>query len=143
MATHGKDSVFSVEDSAASTLRDISSQLTNVAFGRKNDLHDTTTFGSEGHTFIAGLTNGTIQLTGWADTTATTGSLTVLDSLVGLDAVTVEWEYGPMGSAAGAVKYSGECVLDTLDISDPVADLISFTCTLQISGDVTKGTYSA
>lgn len=142
-ATHGKDSVFSVEDSAGSTLRDLSSNLTNVAFSRSNDTHDTTTFGSEGHTFIAGLTNGTITLTGWADTTASTGTLTVLDSLVGLDAVTVGWEYGPLGSGSGAVKYSGECILASLDVSDPVADLVSFTCTLQISGDVTKGTYSA
>lgn len=142
MATHGKNSVFSVEDSAATTLRDLSSNLTNVAFARANDTHDTTTFGAEGHTFIAGLTNGTITLTGWADTTATTGTLTVLDSLVGLDAITVGWEYGPLGSATGAVKYTGECVLVSLDVSDPVADLVSFTCQLQISGNVTKGTYA-
>lgn len=143
MATHGKDSVFSVEDSAASTLRDLSSNLTNVAFGRSNDLHDTTAFGAEGHTFIAGLTNGTITLTGWADTTATTGTLTVLDSLLGLDAITVGWEYGPLGNGSGAVKYSGECVLESLEVSDPIADLVSFVATLRISGDVTKGTYSA
>lgn len=133
--------MFSVEDSAASTLRDLSTQLTNVAFSRSNDVHDDTAFGDEGHTFIAGLTNGTITLTGWAETTASTGSLTVLDSLVGLDAITVGWEYGPLGNGTGAVKYSGECVLASLDVSDPVADLVSFTCQLQISGSVTKGTY--
>lgn len=142
MAVHGKDSVFSVEDSAATTLRDLSTNLTNVAFGRANDNHDNTAFGAEGHTFINGLTNGTITLTGWADTTASTGTLTVLDSLVGLDATTVGWEYGPLGSATGAVKYTGECVLSSLDVSDPVADLVSFTCQLQISGNVTKGTYA-
>lgn len=142
MATHGKDSVFSVEDSAASTLRDLSTNLTNVAFSRANDNHDTTAFGAEGHTFINGLTNGTITLTGWADTTASTGTLTVLDSLVGLDAITVGWEYGPLGNGTGAVKYTGECVLASLDVSDPVADLVSFTCQLQISGNVTKGAYA-
>jgi hypothetical protein len=143
MAVHGKDSVFSVEDSAGSTLRDLSSQLTNVAFSRQNDTHDETAFGDDGHEFIAGLTNGTITLTGWADTTATTGSLTVLDSLLGLGSTKVDWEYGPMGSGSGAVKYTGAAVLASLDVSDPVADLISFTATLQISGTVTKGTYSA
>jgi hypothetical protein len=143
MAIHGKDSVFSVEDSAATTLRDLSTNLTNVAFARSNDVHDKTGFGSDGHTFIAGLTNGTITLTGWTDTTASTGTLTVLDSLLGLGSTTVGWEYGPHGSGSGAVKYSGECVLASLDVSDPVADLVSFTCQLQISGDVTVGTYSA
>jgi hypothetical protein len=143
MAVHGKDSVFSVEDSAGSTLRDLSSNLTNVAFSRANDTHDTTTFGSDGHTYIGGLTNGTITITGWADATATTGTLTVLDTLLGLGSTTVGWEYGPLGNGAGAVKYTGECVLAAVDVSDPVADLVSFTCTLRFSGDVTKGTYSA
>lgn len=143
MATiHGKDAAFLIEDSAASTLRDISSQLTSISFSRSNDNHDTTTFGKEGHTFSNGLTNGTITLEGFWDKTATTGSATVLDSLVGLDALTVGWEYGPEGSTSTNVKYSGECVLSSLDFSEPVADLVTFTCTLQISGDVTKGTFS-
>lgn len=141
MAIHGKDSVFSVEDSAGTTLRDLSANLTNVAFSRQNDTHDTTAFGAEGHTFMTGLTNGKITLTGWTTTTASTGTLTVLDSLVGLDTITVGFEYGPHGSAATNVKYTGECILESLDVSDPVADLISFVAVLQISGDVTKGAY--
>lgn len=143
MAIHGKDAVFSLEDSAGSTLRNLSTNLTNVAFSRSNDQHDTTTYGAEGHTFIAGLTNGTISLTGFWDDTASTGTATVLDSLVGLDSVTLGWEYGPEGSASGAVKYSGECILVSLEYTSPVADLVAFTAQLQISGDVTKGTYSA
>lgn len=138
MAIHGKDSVFKIEDSAASTLRDLSSNLTNVAFSRQNDTHDTTAFGAEGHTFIAGLTNGKITLTGWTTHTATTGTLTVLDSLLGLDDITVSWEYDPHGTATGTPKYTGECILESLDVSDPVADLVSFVAVLQISGDVTK-----
>lgn len=140
--THGKDAAFLLEDSAASTLRNISDQLTNIAFNRSNDTHDSTTFGKEGHTFIAGLTNGTITIDGFWDKTASTGSATVLDSLMGLDAVTVGWEYGPEGNASLAVKYSGECVLASLDVSEPVADLVTFTAQLQISGDVTKGAFS-
>jgi hypothetical protein len=142
MAVHGKDSVFSVEDSGGSTLRDLSTNLTNVAFSRSLDNHDSTGFGADGHEFIGGLTNGTITLTGWTDTTADTGTLTVLDSLSN-HPTPVDWEYGPHGNGNGAVKYTGKCVLASLDVSDPVADLVSFTCTLQISGVVTKGTYSA
>lgn len=140
---HGKDAYFSLEDSAGSTLRNLSTYITNTIFSRSNDTHDTTTYGAEGHTFITGLTNGTIQIQGLYDTTASTGSLTVLDSLMGLDAVTLGWEFGPVGNANGAVKYSGECILQDLEISEPVADLITFSATLQISGDVTKGTFSA
>lgn len=142
MAIHGKDTAFSLEDSAASTLRILDGMLTNISFNRANDNHDTTAFGAEGHTFITGLTNGTITLDGWWDKTASTGTATVLDSLMGLDTVTLGWEYGPEGRTTALVKYSGECVLASLDYSSPVADLVSFTATLQISGDVTKGAWS-
>lgn len=143
MAVHGKDSVFKLEDSAGTTLRDMSADLTNVAFSRKNDTHDTTGFGAEGHTFITGLTDGKITLTGWTTKTASTGTLTVLDSLVGLDDITVGFEYAPHGNtaASGNPKYTGECILESLDVSDPVADLVSFVAVLQISGDVTKAAY--
>ena len=139
MATHGKDASFKLEDSAGTTLRDLSSNLTNIAFSRQNDTHDTTAFGAEGHTFITGLTNGKVTLTGWTDYTATTGTMTVIDSLVGLDTVTMSFEFGPHGSTTGLPKYTGECILESLDVSDPVADLVSFVAVLQISGAVTKG----
>jgi hypothetical protein len=143
LTIHGKDAYFSLEDSAGSTLRNLSSQLTNITFGRSNDQHDTTTFGQEGHTWIAGLTQGTINLDGFWDKTASTGSATVLDSLVGLDTLTLGFEYGPEGNTNGNVKYSGECILNTVDYATPVADLVTFTATLAISGTVTVGTFSA
>lgn len=141
MAVHGKVSNFKVEDSAGTTLRDLSTNLTNVAFSRQNDTHDSTAFGSEGHTFMTGLTNGKITLTGWTAYTASTGTMTVLDGLVGLDTVTMGFEYGPHGIVTGLPKYTGECILESLDVSDPVADLVSFVAVLQISGDVTKGVF--
>lgn len=143
MAYHGKDTVFSLEDSAGSTLRALTTNLTSVALSRANDTHDKTGFGASGHEFITGLTNGTITLEGFWDDTASTGTATVLDSLIGTGSTpTYAWEYGPEGSTTGDVKYSGECVLQSLDYTSPVADLVTFTATLQISGAVTKGTYA-
>lgn len=132
---------FSVEDSAASTLRNISPYLNNVEFAQENELADITTAGAEGRTFRQGLTNGTINLTGLWDDTASTGSQTVLASLVGLE-VTTGFEWGPEGNAMGAVKYSGECVLESYTESSPVGDMVAFTATLRISGSVTVGTFS-
>jgi hypothetical protein len=143
MAIHGKDAAFSLEDSAGTTLRDIAATITNIAFSRSNDVHDETTLGDDGHEYMVGLTDGSIKIDGFWDDTANTGSATVLDSLLGLMTVKPGWEHGPEGSGAGAVKYSGSCVLETLDYTDPVAGLITFSATLKISGPVTKGTYSA
>ncbi len=115
--------------------------MTNVTFSQSNDNHDTSTYGDEGHTFINGLTNGTITVDGLFDVTATVGSNTVLQSLVGLDAITAGFEYGPKGTTNGLPKYTGECLLTSLDTSSPVADLITFSCSLQITGSVTVGVY--
>lgn len=141
MPIHGKDTYFAVEDAAGATLRDISPYLNEVSFSRSNDTHDTTTFGAEGHTFIAGLTDGTISLSGFWDKTADVGSATVLNGLLSLDNVTVGWEYGPEGGGAGLVKYSGEAILESFETSSPVADLVSFSATLHISGAVTTGAF--
>ena len=87
-----------------------------------------------------GLTDGEIRLTGLWDDTASTGSYTVLSSLLGIE-TTVGYEYGPEGNTAGMIKYSGECVLTQYDESSPVDDMVAFTATLKISGDVTAGTF--
>lgn len=138
---HGMNTVFSLEDSAATTLRNISIYLSSVTYNRSNDTHDNTTFGAVGHGFQAGLTGGTIQLSGFWSKTATTGSATVLDSLLGLVSTTVGFEYGPEGSTTGVVKYSGECVLQDISHNSTVADLVTFSATLQLSGTITKGVY--
>jgi hypothetical protein len=142
MSVHGKDTYFALEDAAGSTLRDLSVYLDSVEFNQENDTHDNTTFGAEGHTFAGGLTNGTISLTGLWDKTASTGSHTVLQSLIGHE-VPVGFEYGEEGNTAGMVKLSGECLLESYSQSSPVADLVKFNATLRISGPVTPGTFSA
>ncbi len=120
--------------------KDISIYCDSVTFERSNDVLDTTTFGSVAHTFVTGLTNGTITVAGLWDKTASTGSYTVLAPLVGtLTSSAFVW--GPEGTTAGKVKYTGSCVLDTYTESDPVADLIKFTAKFQITGAVTAGVY--
>lgn len=142
MALHGKDTYFSLEDSAGTTLRNLSPYVNSVEYSRSNDTHDNTTFGAEGHTWQTGLTNGTITIAGFWDKTALVGSATVFDSLLDLDTPTLTFEYGPEGNTSGLVKYTGECILQDLSYSSPVADLVSFSATLQISGTTTKGTFS-
>lgn len=137
---HGKDSYFSIEDSAGTTLRNITPYIKTISFSRSNDANDTTTKGAEGKTYRPGLTDGEIRLTGLWDDTASTGSQTVLSSLLGVE-ITVGFEYGPEGNTAGMVKYSGECMLTQYDEESPVDDLVAFSATIKISGDVTLGTF--
>lgn len=139
--THGAGAYLSVEDSAATTLRNISIYVTSVDWNVKNDTHDNTTYGAVGHGYQVGLTDGTIGINGFWNITASTGASTVLDSLLGLKTTTLGFEFGPAGNTAGLTKYSGECVMQDLSYSVPVADMVTFSATLQISGTITKGTF--
>lgn len=141
MPTLGKDTYFSLEDSGGSTERNIGPYVNSVTYSRANDTVDTTTFGAEGHTFTTSLTNGTITVAGLWDKTALVGSATVLDALLDLDTTTMTFVYGPEGNTATNVKYTGECILQSLDHSSPVADLVTFSATLQITGTVSKSTF--
>lgn len=141
MSVHGKDLHFEVDD-AAGTLRDLSPNLNSVDFNQANDTHDDTTYGQTGHTKKGGLTDGTIVLKGFWDTTALVGTETVLPGLLG-KFLPGDFIYGPEGSASGKVKKTGTAVLKDYQTSAPVADLIAFTANFEISGAVTKGTFSA
>lgn len=140
MSTHGKDVYFAIEDSAGTTLRNMSPYLDSVDFNQKNDTHDDTTYGKTGHTYRGGLTDSTFSISGMFDRTLLVGPHTVLQTLVGLSS-TVGFEYGPEGNVATKLKLSGECVMETYAVSAPVADLIKFTASFKISNAVTAGVF--
>jgi hypothetical protein len=135
-------SYFSVEDSAGSTLRNLTTYITDVEFPRSQEVAETTTKGQAAKTYVQGHTDATITVNGRYDSTASTGPDVVLAGLVG-DAGTVGFEFGPEGNANGATKYSGEAILTSYSISSPLSDVVGFTAEFQITGAVTKGTFSA
>lgn len=141
MPTQARVLDFALAD-AASVSRNISIYLNSVEFGPSNDVLDTTTYGAVGHTFVTSLTNGTITISGLWDKTASTGSDTVLFGLIGVTGGAPRaFIYGPEGSTATNVKYTGSVVVQDYSQSAPVADLVTFSATLQVSGAVTKGVY--
>lgn len=132
--THGRLAQFTLSGN------DFSANCNSITFERDNDTHDTTTFGATAHTYIAGLVDGKATIAGFWDKTVTVGSQKVFTSLVGLTAGGA-FVYGPEGSTTGNVKYSGTAILESYTESAPVADVITFTASLKISGAVTVGTY--
>lgn len=132
---HGKSAVFKVDDSGG-TLRDLSSYLEEVSFPRSVETAETTTFGNNAKTYITGLSDATISITGLFDATADG----YLAGVIGASA-TLSFEYGPAGSTAGNVKYSGECILTSYEVSAPVGDKVSASAEFQVSGAITRGTW--
>lgn len=140
MKYHGKDSYFSLEDSAATTLRaivDFDSIEIDYAVG----MADSTTIGLEAKTFLSGLSESTISLSGKWDDAATIGADVVLSGNVGND-VSVGFEFGPAGNTTGKVKYSGECFVTKYQVSAPLEGVVKFTASLQVTGAVTRGTFA-
>lgn len=119
---------------------DVSPYCTKITFKRQNDTHDITGFGLTSHAYLAGLIDGEMTVDGMFDATATVGSQTNFNGMVG-DSDGVAFVYGPAGSVTGKVKYSGQVILSDYTESTPVADIVTFTATMKISGAVTTGVY--
>lgn len=139
--SHGKGAAFAL-DNAVGVITDLSTFLDEVSFPSSIETGETTTFQSPGSakTYVPGLRDATFSLSGKFDPT--------FDSLVegvisaqAAGSASADFEYGPAGSAAGAVKYSGSAWVTGYDISTPVADVVTVSVDLQVTGQVTRGTF--
>jgi hypothetical protein len=129
-------SVFKL-DNAAGTLTDISAYVDSVGgIANTTDMLETTTFGSTSKSYIGGLRNGdTISISGKWDATLNTQITALLGA-----STTSTFDYSPAGTGTGTPKVSGECLVSNYEVSSAVADLVTFSVSLQITGNVTHGT---
>ena len=133
---HGKAAVFKIDDSGG-TLRNISDALNSISFPREAEVLETTSFGSSDRTYIVGFKNATISIEGSFDATYDG----YLAGALGQDA-TLSFEYGPEGSTSTYTKYTGECILTSYESTAGIGDVVSISAEFQITGAVTRGTYS-
>ena len=132
---HGKDSVFKLDDSGGA-LTDISTYVNSVDFPETADVAETTTLGDGSKSYIVGLKDATLSISGLWDSTLDG----ILGAVVGQSA-TLSFEYSPEGTTGGNVKYTGECILTSYSQSSPVGDVVGFSADMQVSGDVTRATH--
>ena len=130
---HGKSTFFSVDDTGG-TVRDISDTLTSVDFPETIDTAETTAFGATSKSYIVGLRDATISVSGLWDAT-------VDGYFIGTEPATRSFVFGPAGNTSGYVKYSGECILTSYSVSSPVADVDTFSADFQVTANVTRGTF--
>lgn len=132
---HGKSAVFKLDD-VGGTLQDLSTFINEASMPREIETAETTTFGASSKSYITGLTDATISVSGLFDATADG----FLAGVVGA-ASPLDFEYGPLGSTAGMIKYSGTAILTSYEVSSPVGDVVTFSADLQVTGAVTRGTW--
>jgi len=64
-----------------------------------------------------------------------------LNGLVGNETASA-FVYGPEGSTAGQVKYTGTAFLTSYEVSGGVGDIVGYTAEFQVTGAITRGTYA-
>ena len=133
--THGKDSVFKLDNSSGS-LTDISSYVNSVDFPETADVAETTVLGVDNKTYIVGLKDASLSIAGLWDSTIDG----ILGAVIG-QAATLSFEYSPEGTGSGKIKYTAECILTSYAQSSPVGDVVGYSADFQVSGAVTRATH--
>ena len=133
---HGKSTVFKVDNNAGS-LTDISNTLTDVSFPQSVDTAETSAFGSSAKSYVVGLSDATLSVSGNFDATVDAH----LAAIVG-KADSVSFEYGPEGSTAGFVKYTGEALMTSYEKSGAIGDVVTYSAEFQLTGAITRGAYA-
>jgi len=131
---HGKSVNFALDDTGG-TSRDLSDVLNSVDFPEVTETAETTAFGATSRAYIVGLETATISISGMWDSTS--------DGYLkgGTEPATRSFIYGPAGSTSGNIKYTGEAIMTNYSIGSPVGDVVTFSVDLQVTGNVTRGTY--
>ena len=130
---HGKSTDFALDDTGG-TSRSLANTLTDVSFPQTIDTAETTAFGSTNKSYIVGLKDTTISVSGIWDAT-------IDGYLSGTEPASRSFIYGPAGSTGGNVKYTGEAIMTNYSVSNPVGDVVTYSVDLQVTGAVTRGTY--
>jgi predicted secreted protein len=142
MATfkHGKNAYFAIDNTAGS-LVSISNTLNDITLPREVETAETTTFGLGDKTYISGLADATVSVSGMFDATTDTLIVGNITNLKSGSVASLSFEYGPAGSLASSPKVSGEALITSYEVASPVGDVITYSLELQVTGGVTLGTF--
>lgn len=121
---------------------DISAHTNNTEWNRTGDTHDVTTYKADdtdtAKEYIPGLTDGTVTISGSYDTDVTTGPGSSIEPLIG--AAAVAFEYAAEGIGTGKPLRACQVLVSSYTQTAPVADVITWSADLQITGEVTRST---
>jgi hypothetical protein len=131
----GNLQVFKLDNSAGS-LVDLSTYINSVGYPREVNALETTTLGKTAKTYIVGLSDGTVSIGGPWDATLDAH----MAGILGL-AASKTYEFGPQGSTAAEIKYTGECYLTSYEISGEVDGVVEWSGELQLTDTQTRGTW--
>ena len=130
---HGRASQTYIGTNEISSYLDQADKSTDV------DTAETTTFGRNWKTYLAGLIGSTLSVSGSYDGTATTGPAAIFETCI---ANGTAWpiKFFPGGSASGQRQHSFNALVTNYSESSPVGDKVTFSAELLADGTVTSTT---
>jgi len=137
---HGKNGAFELDNSSG-VLTALSSISNEFSFSQSIETAETTTFGSAAKTYITGLNDATISLSGLFDVTTSTVIEGTIAALIDGTIASASLKFGPAGNTSGYKSYSQEVIVTSFDISVPVGDVVSLSVEFQRTGATTISTY--
>lgn len=139
--SHGKATKIEV-DNAAGTLVDISNVANSVEMPMPRDTAETSTFGSSAKTYVIGMNDSTVSISGLFDSTVDAMMAAVLDGQADGTIPSSTVVYGPQGGGTGKVKYTLEVIWTSYSVSTGTGDVASFSLEGQRTGATARGTYT-
>lgn len=123
---HGKDTVVKIAGN------DISQYSNSTQFGDETEANETTTYGRSRKTYMGGLGDGKITVSGVYDDGAT-GPRGIIKPLKAAGAA-VTFLFQPEGTGSGKAQSSVSVIITSFNETAPVADVISWACEMQMTG---------
>ena len=130
---HGKAAAFYINSVNLTSFLDTLEVPFEVATA------DTSTFGNNWTSAIAGMTSATISGSGSYDPTNTTGPSSAILAIIGAGTA-VTFAHFPGGSVSGQRTNTGSCIVTNFTESSAVGDRVTFSFEAQVTGTVTSGT---
>lgn len=126
---HGRHTIIKIG------TNDISAWVKSSTLEKNPDIHDVTGYGVDDKLKVGGLRDNSLSMSGWYDTTATTGTAAVLGAHSG-ETVTVVRQCE--GAGTGKPQETMQAVIGKYAETNPVDDVVTWSCDLAISGPVTR-----
>lgn len=128
---HGKNTIVLWNGS------DLSPYFNEATSARTVETAESTTFGASAKTYVVGLQDGTMSMSGVFDGAADAVDDVLTDTIGadGGDVVTV----GPDGTAAGRAAFSAAVKQTSYEVTSPVGDIVSTSVEVQGDGGVDRG----
>lgn len=128
-AQHGRFTVIKIGSD------DISAWVKTSNIEHNPDIHDVTGYGVADKLKIGGLRDNSFTASGWYDTTAAGGTYDIIGAHCG---ETVSITRQCEGTGAGKPEEVFDAVIGKYGESNPVDDVVTWSCDFAISGPVTR-----